>query len=155
AKRSSARLLCRRRSARWSSTRRISNGCAARALGSSSPVPSMPDSGAVLTRNWLHFGRILRGLGFDAGPARMLPFLAALTVIDLRRPDDLRTAVHIHFARRRDELFILDRALASFLRANAPPGELPAPPATTSSERGASITITGRQLKVLDEDGAA
>ena len=118
-------------------------------------MPSMPDPGAVLTRNWLHFGRILRGLGFDAGPARMLPFLAALTVIDLRRPDDLRTAVHIHFARRRDELFLLDRALAAFLRANAPPGELPAPPATTSSDRGASITITGRQLKVLDEDGAA
>jgi uncharacterized protein with von Willebrand factor type A (vWA) domain len=115
----------------------------------------MPDPGAVLTRNWLHFGRILRGLGFDAGPARMLPFLTALTVIDLRRPDDLRTAVHIHFARRRDELFILDRALAAFLRANAPQDELPAPSATTSSERGAAITITGRQLKVLDEDGAA
>jgi uncharacterized protein with von Willebrand factor type A (vWA) domain len=115
----------------------------------------MPDPGAVLTRNWLHFGRILRGLGFDAGPARMLPFLTALTVIDLRRPDDLRTAVHIHFARRRDELFILDRALAAFLRANAPQDELSAPSATTSSERGAAITITGRQLKVLDEDGAA
>src|SRR5207244_12901801 len=65
----------RRRSGRWSNTRRISNGCAARALGSFLPGPSMPDAGAVLTRNWLHFGRILRGLGFDAGPARMLPFL--------------------------------------------------------------------------------
>jgi len=115
----------------------------------------MPDTGAILTRNWLHFGQILRGLGFDAGPARMLPFLAALTVIDLRRPDDVRTAVHVHFARRRDELPILDRALAAFFRANAPEGELPAPSATTSSERGAAITITGRQLKVLDEDGAA
>ena len=80
----------------------------------------MPVAGAVLTRNWLHFGRILRGLGFDAGPARMLPFLTALTVIDLYRADDLRTAVHIHFARRRDELAILDRALGAFLRSNAP-----------------------------------
>jgi len=43
----------------------------------------MPDPGSILTRNWLHFGRILRGLGFDAGPARMLPFLTALTVIDI------------------------------------------------------------------------
>src|SRR3989442_7333092 len=115
----------------------------------------MPDPGAVLTRNWLHFGRILRVLGFDAGPARMLPFLTTLTVIDLRRPDDVRTAVHVHFARRRDELPILDRALAAFLRANTPGGELPAPSATTSSERAAAITITGRQLRVLDEDGAA
>jgi uncharacterized protein with von Willebrand factor type A (vWA) domain len=115
----------------------------------------MPDPGAILTRNWLHFGRILRGLGFDPGPARMLPFLTTLTVIDLRRPDDLRTAVHIHFARRRDELFILDRALAAFLRANAPDRELPIPSATTTTERGGAITITGRQLRVLDEDGAA
>jgi uncharacterized protein with von Willebrand factor type A (vWA) domain len=115
----------------------------------------MPDPGAILTRNWLHFGRILRGLGFDAGPARMLPFLTTLTVIDLRRPDDLRTAVHIHFARRRDELFILDRALAAFLRASAPDRELPIPSATTTTERGGAITITGRQLRVLDEDGAA
>jgi uncharacterized protein len=115
----------------------------------------MPDPGAVLTRNWLHFGRILRGLGFDAGPARMLPFLTTLTVIDLRRADDLRTAVHVHFARRRDELAILDRALAAFLRASAPGGELPVPSASSSSERDGAVTITGRQLKVLDEDGAA
>ena len=115
----------------------------------------MPDPGAILTRNWLHFGRILRGLGFDAGPARMLPFLTTLTVIDLRRPDDLRTAVHIHFARRRDELFMLDRALAAFLRANSPDRELPVPSATTTTERGGAITITGRQLRVLDEDGAS
>ena len=113
----------------------------------------MPDPGAVLTRNWLHFARILRGLGFDAGPARMLPFLTALTVIDLRRADDLRTAVHVHFARRWDELAILDRALAAFLRGNAPSVESPSSSATTSSERG--VTITGRQLKVLDDDGAA
>ena len=113
----------------------------------------MPDSGAILTRNWLHFGQILRGLGFDAGPARMLPFLSALTVIDLRRADDLRTAVRVHFARRRDELFLLDRALAAFVQANAP--ELRVPSATTATERGAMLTIAGRQLKVLDDEAAA
>src|SRR5256712_12836333 len=95
----------------------------------------MPDPGAVLTRNWLHFGRILRGLGFDAGPARVLPFLTALTVIDLRRADDLRTAVHVHFARRRIELAILDRALAAFLRGNAPDAEVSSSPPTASRRR--------------------
>jgi uncharacterized protein with von Willebrand factor type A (vWA) domain len=119
------------------------------------PAPSMPDAGAILARNWLHFGRILRGLGFDAGPARMLPFLTTLTVIDLRRPDDVRTAVHVHFARRRDELPILDRALGAFLQANAARGELPVPSATASSQRETQMTLTGRQLKVLDEEGAA
>ena len=111
----------------------------------------MPDPGAILARNWLHFGRILRGLGFDAGPARMLPFLTTLTVIDLRRPDDVRTAVHVHFARRRDELQILDRALGAFLQANATHGELPASSATASSQRETQMTLTGRQLKVLDD----
>jgi uncharacterized protein with von Willebrand factor type A (vWA) domain len=115
----------------------------------------MPDAGAILARNWLHFGRILRGLGFDAGPARMLPFLTTLTVIDLRRPDDVRTAVHVHFARRRDELPILDRALGAFLQANAARGERPVPSATASSQRETQMTLTGRQLKVLDEEGAA
>src|SRR6266550_3253235 len=137
----------RQRWGRSSSTRRISKGCAARARESSWHAPPMPDSGSVITRNWLHFGRILRGLGFDAGPARMLPFLTSLTVITMRRADDLRTAVHGHFARRRNELVILDRALAAFLRGNAPNVESPSSAATTSSERG--VTITGRQLKVL------
>src|SRR2546423_5041746 len=140
---------CRRRSAPSSSTRRISNGCGARARGSSSRAPSMPDPGIVLTRNWLHFGGILRGLGFDAGPAPMLPFLQTLTVIDLHRPDDVRTAVHAHFGRRRDELPILDRALLAFLRAEARASDgSPSPEA--ESERGEPLTLTGRQLKGLD-----
>ncbi|HXO59710.1 MAG TPA: hypothetical protein VN834_07900, partial [Candidatus Acidoferrum sp.] len=113
----------------------------------------MPDPGIVLTRNWLHFGQILRGLGFDAGPARMLPFLRTLTVIDLRRPDDVRTAVHAHFGRRREELPVLDRALVAFLRAEvrASDGSASAE-AEAEAERGEPLTLTGRQLRVLDDD---
>jgi uncharacterized protein with von Willebrand factor type A (vWA) domain len=111
----------------------------------------MPETGIILTRNWLHFGAILRGLGFDAGPARMLPFLQTLTVIDLRRPDDLRTAVHAHFGRRREELPVLDRALVAFLRAEARAAD-GAPSDEAESERGEPLTLTGRQLKVLDDD---
>jgi hypothetical protein len=115
----------------------------------------VPDPGIVLTRNWLHFGQILRGLGFDAGPARMLPFLRTLTVIDLRRPDDVRTAVHAHFGRRRDELALLDRALVAFLRAEvrASDGSASAEAeAEAEAERGEPLTLTGRQLRVLDDD---
>jgi len=115
----------------------------------------MPDPGAVLTRNWLHFGRILRGLGFDAGPVRMLPFLTSLTAIDLGRADDLRTAVHAHFGRRRDELPILDQALAAFLGARAPAGDAPSSSQTAVRERGAVMSLTARQLKVLDEGEGA
>src|SRR5438874_583365 len=102
----------------------------------------MPDPGTVLTRNWLHFGRILRGLGFDAGPVRMLPFLTTLTVIDLARADDLRTAVHAHFGRRRDELPILDRVLAAFLGAHAPDGDVAASSQSAVRERGAVTSVT-------------
>jgi uncharacterized protein len=106
----------------------------------------------TLTRNWLHFGRILRGLGFDAGPSRMLPFLSALASIDVSRFDDLRTVVRIHFARRREELPILDRALAAFLGLKS----LKDPIANAISqsqraEREEAVTMIGRQLKVLDD----
>jgi uncharacterized protein with von Willebrand factor type A (vWA) domain len=111
----------------------------------------MPDASIVLTRNWLHFGAMLRGLGFDAGPARMLPFLQTLTVIDLRRPDDLRTAVHAHFGRRREELPVLDRALVAFLRAEARAAD-GSPSDEAETERGEPLTLMGRQLKVLDDD---
>jgi len=83
----------------------------------------------------------------------MLPFLRTLTVIDLRRPDDVRTAVHAHFGRRRDELPLLDRALVAFLRAEvrASDGSASAE-AEAEAERGEPLTLTGRQLRVLDDD---
>lgn len=111
----------------------------------------MPEE-LVLTRNWLHFGRILRGLGFDAGPGRMLPFLSALAVIDLSRFEDLRTVVRIHFARRREELPILDRALAAFLGLKSL--QDPIASAISQSQRAEpeeAVTVVGRQLKVLDD----
>ncbi|HVH65630.1 MAG TPA: VWA domain-containing protein [Candidatus Acidoferrum sp.] len=109
----------------------------------------MPDPGRTFTRNWLHFGRILRGLGFDAGPARMLPFLSALTVIDMARFDDLRTVVRIHFARRREELAILDRALAAFLKPGAAPENVISSSGSVREE--GMVVSAGRQLKVLDD----
>lgn len=106
---------------------------------------------SVFTRNWLHFGRILRGLGFDAGPARMLPFLNALTVIDMARFDDLRTVVRIHFARRREELAILDRALAAFLGPAATQEPAVPAPGSAPEDEAATIAPAARQLKVLDD----
>lgn len=117
------------------------------ARGNCWPRPRVPDVDTVLTRNWLRFGGILRGLGFDAGPARMLPFLTALTVIDISRSDDLRSAVHAHFARRRDDRPILDRALLLFLTSHTP---RPAPGAASDARR-ADRNAYATQLRVLDE----
>jgi len=105
------------------------------------------ETGAILTRNWLRFGRVLRGLGFDAGPARMLPFLTTLTIVDQGRAEDLRTAVHAHFARRRDERRLLDQALLHFLRAGS----------VATTERSAASTRLDpgggmvRQLRVIED----
>ncbi len=114
----------------------------------------MPDQGAILTRNWLRFGGLLRGLGFDAGPARMLPFLKTLTILEPSRNDDLRAAVRAHFARRRDDLAILDEALEAFLRGTGGADRLPwarqqGEPAPQASARGERVGL--RQLSVLDE----
>jgi len=114
----------------------------------------VPDQGAILTRNWLRFGGLLRGLGFDAGPARMLPFLKTLTLLEPSRDDDLRAAVRAHFARRRDDLAILDEALQAFLRGTGGADRLPwarqqGEPAPQASARGERVGL--RQLSVLDE----
>ncbi|MDQ6883846.1 MAG: VWA domain-containing protein [Candidatus Dormibacteraeota bacterium] len=108
----------------------------------------MPDSRDVLTRNWLRFGAILRALGFDAGPARMLPFLSALTMIDMSRGDDLRAAVHAHFARRRDDRGLLDQALMFFLIAPAGAREPASAQAMSPEDRLARAT---RQLRILND----
>ncbi len=116
----------------------------------------MPDpSAGTLTRNWLRFGLILRGLGFDAGPARMLPYLQALTLLDQRRREDLAAAVHAHFARRRDDFAVLDRALGAFLLGADSP-ELRRPPARGAEPGDGDGAVSGapgetRQLNILDD----
>jgi uncharacterized protein with von Willebrand factor type A (vWA) domain len=113
----------------------------------------MPEPAAVLTRNWLRFGQILRGLGFDAGPARMLPFLRGLSLLDPGRPEDVRAAVRAHFARGRADLQLLDQVLHAFLR---PQSALRASASTSHRQPGGSDAATaGRQLSVLDDAEAA
>ena len=81
----------------------------------------------------------------------MLPFLSALTLIDMSRLEDLRTVVRIHFARRREDLPLLDRALGAFLGVR--PLEIPSGGEAGSAreEEGSSVSLGSRQLKVLDD----
>jgi uncharacterized protein with von Willebrand factor type A (vWA) domain len=110
----------------------------------------MPDAGTILVRNWLRFGGVLRAMGFDAGPARMLPFLRALTMIDLSRHDDLRTVVRLHFCRRREEIELLDRVLTAFLSDPAAGSRLDEP--ASDDRLGYQAAVLTRQLSVLDQD---
>jgi uncharacterized protein with von Willebrand factor type A (vWA) domain len=83
----------------------------------------------------------------------MLAFLNALTIIDMSHFEDLRTAVRIHFARRREELPVLDRALAAFLglRSLQDPLAVAAAQAAQEAREEAMVMTAGRQLKVLDD----
>jgi uncharacterized protein with von Willebrand factor type A (vWA) domain len=94
---------------------------------------------------------LLRGLGFDAGPARLLPFLNALTLLDPSSEGDVRTAVRVHFARRREEIQLLDRALNAFLRQAAAgrPTEERSPDDVPQAQGDLEL---GRQLSVLQEE---
>jgi len=114
----------------------------------------MPDAGTP-TRNWLRFGWLLRGLGFDAGPSRILPFLQTLVVIEGHPLEDLKTAVHAHFARRREDLALLDLALLAFLEGRRElDGSQVRIPQRATPEGGSTGGMTTRQLSVLDEPSA-
>jgi len=78
----------------------------------------------------------------------MLPFLTALTLIDMSRGDDLRAALHAHFARRRDDLGLLDQALLMFMTS-----QTRTPSRGAAGDSGAADRKAGaiRQLRVLDE----
>jgi uncharacterized protein with von Willebrand factor type A (vWA) domain len=118
----------------------------------------VPERRQAFTRNWLAFTSVLRRLGFDAGPVRSLAFLRALTLLDLEMEGDVRAAVRAHFARRKEDGPLLDRALSSFLgqataaRSGRDPGEEDAAADTLFEEWP---TTAGRQLSVLDPDDAA
>ncbi len=78
----------------------------------------------------------------------MLPFLTALTLIDSSRRDDLRAALHAHFARRRDDLGLLDQALLMFMTSwTRSPSHGAASDADSADHKAGAI----RQLRVLDE----
>src|SRR2546425_456558 len=92
---------------------------------------------------------------FIAGPARMLPYLQALTLLDQRRREDVAAAVHAHFARRRDDFAVLDRALGAFLLgADSSEPRRPPPVAEPGDGDGAVSGASGetRQLNILDDD---
>jgi uncharacterized protein with von Willebrand factor type A (vWA) domain len=85
----------------------------------------------------------------------MLPFLKTLTAIDMTRSEDLRTAVRIHFGRRRDELALLDRALSAFLNSRVDADDARGGSRTSVREEGPGAIIRSRQLSVLDESDAS
>jgi len=72
-----------------------------------------------LLGNVLAFGRVLRGLGLDAGPDRMLDLVAALDHVPIGSRTDFRNAARALCVRRRDEIVRFDEAFDVFWRKPA------------------------------------
>ncbi|HEY7112563.1 MAG TPA: VWA domain-containing protein [Thermoanaerobaculia bacterium] len=72
-----------------------------------------------LPGNILLFGRVLRGLGLDAGTARMLDVVAALDHVSIGEKADFYHAARSLTTRRREDLPVFDRAFEAFWRKPA------------------------------------
>ncbi|TMD08472.1 MAG: VWA domain-containing protein [Chloroflexi bacterium] len=84
----------------------------------------------------------------------MLPYLQALTLLDQRRREDVAAAVHAHFARRRDDFAVLDRALGAFLLGADPAEPRRSPPVAEPGDGDGSVSSASgetRQLNILDD----
>jgi uncharacterized protein with von Willebrand factor type A (vWA) domain len=72
-----------------------------------------------LAGNLILFGRVLRGLGLDAGPGRMIGLAAALEHVSVGSKRDFYYASRAFVARRREDLALFDRAFEAFWRKPA------------------------------------
>ncbi|MEX1246700.1 MAG: VWA domain-containing protein [Thermoanaerobaculia bacterium] len=72
--------------------------------------------------NVLLFGRVLRGLGLDAGPDRMTDLVRALGLVPIGSKGDVRHAARALLVRRKDEIPLFEEAFEAFWR-KPPDGE--------------------------------
>jgi uncharacterized protein with von Willebrand factor type A (vWA) domain len=119
----------------------------------------------ALVTNLLHFGRMLRGAGLDAGPGRMLTALQALEQVEMGRRDDFYVALRAALVRGRDDLPVFDRAFAAFFEGNEGDSRLrrfgarPAPPPRGQDWPGPPVAAApARELTLVGfpdgEDGS-
>ena len=78
----------------------------------------MAEDGHLLP-NLLLFGRVLRGLGLDGSPARMIDLVSALRLLDLGRKRDVYHAMRSLVVRRREDIPLFDDAFDAFWRKPA------------------------------------
>lgn len=69
-----------------------------------------------LSANVMHFARLLRRTGLPVGPGEMLAAQQALTLIDLGRRAEVRTALRATMVQRHEHADLFDQAFALFWR---------------------------------------
>ena len=73
-------------------------------------------SDGCLSANVMHFARLLRRTGLPVGPGEMLAAQQALTLIDLGRRSQVRTALRATMVHRHEHADLFDQAFALFWR---------------------------------------
>lgn len=86
----------------------------------SAPASAAPPAGGHLVHNLLLFGRLLRALGLDVNPGRVMDLTVALGHIDIGRRSDFYFAARSLLVHRREDLALFDQAFQLFWR---PPTE--------------------------------
>ncbi len=84
------------------------------------PPPATPHS--PLLHNLLLFGRLLRGLGMDVSPGRMVDTAQTLNLIQIGVKSDFYYALRSLLTQKKEELPLFDEAFARFWRK--PSGEI-------------------------------
>ena len=74
----------------------------------------MPRRGHHLVRNLVLFGRVLRGLGLDVNPGRMIDLVQALSHVDVGVRSDFYHAARSLLVHRRDDIPLFDDAFDMF-----------------------------------------
>lgn len=77
------------------------------------------DNSRHLLHNLLLFGRLLRGLGLDVNPGRMMDLVEALGAIEIGRRSDFYHATRCLLVHRQEDVALFDQAFALFWRKPA------------------------------------
>ena len=78
-------------------------------------MPQTIDSGNLL-HNLILFGRVLRGLGLDVNPGRMIDLVQALEYVEIGRKADFYYTASSLLVHRREDILLFDQAFAMFWR---------------------------------------
>ncbi len=79
-------------------------------------TPNSNSASGNLLHNLLLFGRLLRGLGLDVNPGRMIDLVHALDYIEVGRKVDFYHAVRSLLVHRREDIPLFDEAFEAFWR---------------------------------------
>ena len=95
----------------------------------------------AVVRHVVTFGRVLREVGLEVGPARVADALRGIDAVDLTRQEDVYFALRQTLVSRHDELELFDRAFSAwFLRAPVLPPVRGVPSPVAQQKAGETLS---------------